>query len=259
MRALLLPLMACVLGCGSAPTPPPASAPAARNDPAAFREPPQPPISEPEPTQPEPSHQSAPEPSTETAVPSAAPLPADTTVLVVGSSTAAALGHDLKRELGARGVRCILRNKDASYIPEWAGDRLRLRDYIREYNPDLVIVSLGGNEVAMPDPSVRAEPIRKIVEIIGNRPCVWVGTPRWKGLPHTGILDVIQQNIAPCLFVDSDLIAPNLIPWVDGIHPTIPERRRWARRMLQWLEYNRDPGGERPWDFKKTPIIPPEP
>lgn len=196
-------------------------------------------------------------PPASTEPPRPAPFPTGTVVLHVGSSTATALGRDLKRELESNGVKCVLEGTDATYIPQWAGPSMGLKKHIDKNNPDLVIVSLGGNETAVPNPEVRADPIRRIVKIIGNRPCVWVGTPRWKAVRHTGILDVIQANIAPCVFVDSDLLAPNLKTIADGVHPTVPERRRWARRMLQWLQYNRDPEGSRPWDFRKELLIPP--
>lgn len=197
------------------------------------------------------------EPPARTEPPRPAPFPKGTVVLHVGSSTATALGRDLKRELESNGVKCVLEGTDATYIPQWAGPSMGLKKHIEKNNPDLVIVSLGGNETAVPNPEVRADPIQRIVKIIGNRPCVWVGTPRWKAVRHTGILDVIQANIAPCVFVDSDLLAPNLKTIADGVHPTVPERRRWARRMLQWLQYNRDPEGSRPWDFRKELLIPP--
>lgn len=185
------------------------------------------------------------------------PFPTGTKVLHVGSSTATALGRDLKRYLEDNGVKCVLEGTDSTYIPQWAGPTMGLKKLIKDHKPDLVIVSLGGNETAVPYPEARAEPIQRIVKIIGDRPCVWVGTPRWKAIRHTGLLDVIQRNIDPCKFVDSDLLAPDLQTIADGVHPTIPERKRWARRMLQWLQYNRNPNGARPWDFNDELVIPP--
>ena len=176
-------------------------------------------------------------------------LPKGTVVLQVGDSMADALGKDLGRELEARGVRSILKAKEATYIPEWAGFSMGLKNLLIIHKPDLVIITLGGNEVAMRDPSVRAEPVRKIVEAIGDRPCVWVGAPLWG--PHTGILDVIRSNCSPCRFVDTNALVPNLERLKDGVHPTLPERKRWAKAMVEWLALNRDPAGTRPWDLKR--------
>lgn len=178
-------------------------------------------------------------------------------VLHVGSSTAGALGIDLKKELDARGIRCILRFKESTFIPQWAGEEMGLRKLVANYNPDLVIISLGGNEVSMPNPGMRANAIRRIVKTVGDRPCLWIGTPKWEARPHTGILDVIRDNASPCRYVDTDTVVPDLEPLADGIHPTFPERRRWARTMIRWLEHNRDPAGERPWSFREVLVLPP--
>jgi hypothetical protein len=169
-------------------------------------------------------------------------------VLQVGDSMADALGKDLGHELEARGVRSVLKAKEATYIPEWAGFSMGLSSLIAINKPDLVVVTLGGNEVMMPDPTIRAESVRKIVQTIGDRPCVWVGAPLWG--PHTGILEVIQKNCSPCRYADTNKIIPDLQRLKDGVHPTIPERRRWAKAMIDWLARHRDPQGQRPWDLK---------
>lgn len=182
-------------------------------------------------------------------------------MLHVGSSSAGALGLALNKELEARGIKGVLRAKESTFIPEWAGEKMGLRGLLAFYKPDLVIVSLGGNETQIPDPTKRTKAIQRLVKMIGDRPCVWVGTPRWKRLKHTGLLEVIEENAAPCRFVDSDELIPNIETLKDGVHPTYPERSRWAKRLIQWLEVNRDPNGESPWSLKEEVIIPeaPEP
>lgn len=185
------------------------------------------------------------------------PLPRGTVVLHVGSSSAAALGVDLKRELEERGIKNVLKYKEATYIPQWASPSMGLAELLTQHDPDLVIVNVGGNEVGMLDPSVRADPIKRLVKMIGDRPCLWVGAPRWKGQPHTGIREVIQESCSPCRYVDTDALVPDMRPAPDGIHPTIPERHRWAKRMIQWMALNRDPDDKRPWGFKKALEMPP--
>jgi hypothetical protein len=185
-------------------------------------------------------------------------LPSDTVVLHVGSSSAGALGPELNRLLESQGVTGILKFKQSTYVPQWAGAKMGLARYVAKYDPDLVIVSLGGNETEIPDPTVRVAAIRRLVKTIGDRPCVWIGTPRWKVLRHTGILEVVRANAAPCRFIDTDELAPDMEPLKDGIHPTVPERRRWARRVMEWLILNRDPQGAQPWSLKLTSEMPPE-
>jgi hypothetical protein len=186
------------------------------------------------------------------------PLPKDTVVLHVGDSMADALGKSLNRELKQRGIKSYLEAKEATYIPQWAGYKMELAQHIIRRNPDLVIITLGGNETRMPDPSVRADAIKRLVKKIGDRPCLWIAAPLWPGLKSTGILEVIRDNCAPCRYVDTNAMISEMERTSDGVHPTIPERRRWAAFMIRWMLQNRKPDGKRPWDFKQQLAPPPD-
>ncbi|MBI4702075.1 MAG: SGNH/GDSL hydrolase family protein [Deltaproteobacteria bacterium] len=182
------------------------------------------------------------------------PLPAGTTVLHIGDSMADALGKPLREELAKAGVKTILKVKEATYIPQWASYTMGLPILIKVHRPDLVLVTLGGNEVGMPDPSVRGADVRRLVGYLGDRPCVWIATPLWG--QHTGILDVVRDNCHPCRYFDTNARIPDLQRLGDKIHPTIPERRRWARVVLEWLARSRDPSGRRPWDLLPEAPLP---
>lgn len=182
-------------------------------------------------------------------------LPKGTKVLHVGDSMAQALAPALARELNQRGITCVMKVKEATYIPEWAGFKWGFAGLIAHYDPDLVIITLGGNEVAMPDPSIRAEPVRRLVATVGDRPCIWIKAPLWG--PHTGVMDVIRDNCAPCRWVDTDELLPSIERLDDGIHPTIPERKRWAHFMVRWLAHNLAPTKDRPFALKAVTSAPP--
>ena len=184
------------------------------------------------------------------------PLPKDTVVLHIGDSMADALGGALNAELAKHGVKGYLEAKEATYIPQWAGFKMQLSSHIARRKPDLVVITLGGNETRMPDPTERIDAIKRLVKKIGDRPCIWIAAPLWEGLEHTGILDVIRDNAAPCRYVDTNAMIPDLERY-DGIHPTIPERTRWARFMVRWLMHNRDPNGPKPWSLKEKTSPPP--
>ena len=187
------------------------------------------------------------------------PLPEGTTVLHVGDSMADALGKDLRLELLARGLKAPLKYKEATYIPQWAGFSMGFDELVAQHDPDLVIITLGGNETAMPDPTERADAVKRLVKKVGDRPCLWVAAPLWPGAPNTGILDVIRENCAPCLYVDTNaLVKPPMKVLGDGVHPTLPERKRWAKFMIRFLRHNRQADGERAWGFK-TPLEAPPP
>jgi len=259
MLRLLLPglfLGATVLACASASPPPeegpavqpdgPLPAPAAQDSaPLATAQPSRAPVPVASATDPEPAPPAEPP-----------PLPKDTTVLHVGDSMADALGSQLSPILKTLGIEAPLKAKEATYIPQWAGFKMNFQQHLAYYDPDFVIVTLGGNETAMPTPTDRIEPIKRLVKQIGDRPCIWIAAPLWPGATHSGILDVIRENCAPCIYVDTnELIEPKMKVLGDGIHPTIPERKRWARYMVKWLRAARDPEGPKPWSLKKESDI----
>jgi hypothetical protein len=193
--------------------------------------------------------------------PSEAELPKGTTVLHVGDSMADALGKDLKRELEAVGLKNPLKYEEATYIPQWAGklDSMGYRALLAQHNPDLVIITLGGNELAMPNPQERAAPIREMVRALGDRPCIWIAAPLWPSATHTGLFEVIKANCAPCVFVDTNAMLKLEVLASDKVHPTLAERKRWARFMIRWLRHNREPNGPKPWSIKQAtePPTPP--
>ena len=168
-----------------------------------------------------------------------------------------ALGKPLNKELEKRGIKSVLEAREATYIPEWAGFKMELDQHLARRKPDLVLITLGGNEMKMPKPSERIESIKRIVQKVGDRPCLWIAAPVWPGLKSTGLLDVIREHCAPCIYVDTNTLIPDLERLKDGVHPTIPERRRWAQFMIRWMLHNRDPKGAKPWSFKATTSAPP--
>jgi hypothetical protein len=176
-----------------------------------------------------------------------AELPRGTMVLHVGDSFAGALGVPLGKRLKAAGLRSVLQFKKASYIPTWAfGDELRIN--IKRYEPDLVLVSLGANEIELRLPMQRVYAIKRLVATLGSRPCVWISPPSWK--PDAGLLAVIRENIAPCRYLDSDALVPYLPRGPDSIHPSPRGREMWADAVLDWLSRERDPLGQQPWQLR---------
>jgi len=170
-----------------------------------------------------------------------------------------ALGKDLKVLLEAEGVKNVLSAKEATYIPQWASkyDIMGFRYLLAQHSPDLVIITLGGNELAMANPEERAEPVREMARVVGDRPCIWLAAPLWPKAPNTGLFEVIRANLAPCVFVDTNaMLKLDVLP-TDGVHPTIPERRRWAEFMVRWLRHNRSKTGPKPWTIVTPPSAPP--
>jgi len=183
-----------------------------------------------------------------------APLPAGTRVLHIGDSMAGALGIELNRQLREQGVKGTLRFETSSFIPTWAwGDTLP--QALGQYDPDLVIITLGMNELKIEDPAQRAKTIRRLVDRIGDRPCVWISPPPLASGTND-LVTVIRENCAPCAFMNTDEVYPDMPRLGDKIHPTVPARAEWARRVIAWLAERREPAGDKPWAFRPGVVVP---
>jgi hypothetical protein len=258
-RWLQLHLLPLATACAAAPPPSPASkaatAPASADAPSAnaplassaARAPAASPAEPQEafPTS-RPPVDSAPAPS-----PALAELPAGTKVLQIGDSFAAALGVELGKLLKHSGLRTSLETKTPSYIGDWAFGPV-LRKAIADYNPDLVLITLGANEVEIPVPAQRVGPIQRLVKSLGDRPCVWILPPLWK--PDTGVMQVIKDNASPCQVLDSSVLVPSLPRGPDRIHPSSEGRVQWAAAVFDWLKNKREPEGPRPWSLRGGPL-----
>jgi lysophospholipase L1-like esterase len=172
-------------------------------------------------------------------------LPKGTTVLHIGDSFAGALGIELNKVLDKAGVRSLLRFETSTYIPTWAHDK-KLPEYLSQYKPDLVLVSLGANELQNPEPEKRIPLIRRIVDKIGNRTCVWVAPVLWQGA-NPRLLEIIRANVAPCIYLDGNAFITHMPRARDKIHPSMEARPDWAGVVARWLAYHRKPGAESPW------------
>ncbi len=245
----VLPLIAgALVACASAPPPPPPSPEPAPPAPAAEA-PPEPAASAAEtPTATAPATTTAPAAE---ATAEAAELPKGSRVLQVGDSFAAALGIELGKLLKASGVRTSLETKTPSYIGDWAFGPV-LKKAIADYNPDLVLITLGANEVEIPVPEQRVGPVQRLVKTLGDRPCVWVLPPLWK--QDTGVMQVIKDNAKPCQVLDSSALVPNLPRGRDHIHPSTEGRAQWASAVFSWLKQTREPAGPRPWSLRGGPL-----
>lgn len=179
----------------------------------------------------------------------AKPLPGKTTVLHVGDSFVhSGLTQRLKEVFSAEGVRLVARAEHSTNSLDWAK---RLPDEVASTQPDLVIVTLGGNEIASKHLDVQARAIRKIVASIGDRPCVWTTPPLWRA--EDGLFDTLQANVAPCRFFETDRHVGQYLPRrADKIHPTAEGGALWADALVFYLRRERL-GEPRPWTLSPAP------
>ena len=169
-------------------------------------------------------------------------------VLHVGDSMVG-YGHGLslalKRRFDAAGIEYHWDAWTSANIPtvdpaqrKHTGDRdrsERLDKLIRTFHPDLVLLNLGTNNLAIPRPEAYADEIRSIAKHIteDGRDCLWIGPIRPKWSHNPDMFDVLKNNASPCEYFDSSPIHPPLQS--DDIHPTDPGGEQWATAIWDYL------------------------
>ncbi len=106
-------------------------------------------------------------------------------------------------------------------------DRSRhLDELLAKHKPDLVILTLGANDVTLPFPAALAPNVRSLAHKMsaGGRECYWTLPPLWR--KDTGVVDVIKQNASPCKVFDAAGLT--IARARDGIHPTDKGGVAWA-------------------------------
>jgi hypothetical protein len=191
----------------------------------------------------------APAPKPEPPRADAPPMPKNTAVLHVGDSMVeSGLAQALRPRMRALGVRYEVRGEQSTFTQTWAG---RMDELVAATQPDLVIITLGGNEIGNTRPETSARFVKRIVNATKGRPCVWMTAPLWR--EETGIYDVIQKNAAPCRFFETDRFLTEPIERRgDKIHPTPKGGEMWAGVFWGWLMGERT-GATKPWDLRAGP------
>jgi len=162
-------------------------------------------------------------------------------VLHIGDSFAqAGFSQALKPLFEEAGARYVLRARQSLYIPTIL-NALDVRQLMRSYKPQLVIINIGANEMRMPQPEDHAYAVRAVASVIGTTSCVWVTPPPPVPQGQTGIVQVIKRDSAPCRVFDSTPLAPTLPRGNDKIHPNKEGGAIWAKAFWDWLQKERDP------------------
>jgi acyl-CoA thioesterase-1 len=148
------------------------------------------------------------------------------TVLHVGDSMVGGnwgLTKALEQKFTAEGAKFIRDYKVSESIISYDHSP-KLKSLVDKHHPDIVILTLGTNDVFVPYPASMAGNVQNIVKRIGARECYWMGPPTWK--PDTGIVQVLKDNVTPCKFYDGSNL--KLQRGGDGIHPTDRGGADWA-------------------------------
>lgn len=151
------------------------------------------------------------------------------TVLLTGDSMSEGIGWSMKKRVEEAGGRLIVEPWYSSTTVGWQAEG-RMKQYVERYNPDIVFIALGANEIFARDLEARARAVREINAELGGRPAYWIGPPSWK--PDRGIVRVIEENFRHGYFYNSnDLVVPRR---KDGAHPTVEGYETWTELVWDW-------------------------
>jgi acyl-CoA thioesterase-1 len=113
--------------------------------------------------------------------------------------------------------------------------------------PDVIVLTLGANDVFMPHPEYLIPHVESIAKKAAKdkRACYWVTPPVWKPdgdaaafeASAKGVLKVIAEHAAPCKVFDVTTMRPDLVipRRNDGIHPTDEGGEIWAAAFWEFL------------------------
>ena len=115
------------------------------------------------------------------------------------------------------------------------GDSDRLPKLLAKHDPDLVLLTMGANDVGGNVTDYLGKKIDKIVAMTQKahpRDCVWISPPKWRvnGKP---VLEMIKAHVAPCVLFDSTEIEMQRKP--DKVHPDEKGGDQWAVAFWHWF------------------------
>ncbi len=150
--------------------------------------------------------------------------------LHVGDSMVPLVGNYLRPLVQGRGGKYFIDSVTSSSTLSWDNER-RLQQAMYRYDPQVVLISLGSNELFDRTPERRAPAIQRLVADTRGRPCLWIGPPAWK--KDFGFIEVLKSNLGHCRYLDSTAL--KLPRMEDGRHPSWSGSHRWATVTWQLL------------------------
>lgn len=148
-------------------------------------------------------------------------------VLHVGDSSLGfeqGLALEMTTRFKAIGVRYEAITEAAAGLHSFATSK-KLEELVRWKKPDVVLLSLGMNNLTVAKPEAYEPDVRSIVAQVGDRACWWIG-PLSLDRPETGLIAMLGRTAAPCGFTSSYELGIERQP--DHIHPTQRGASVWA-------------------------------
>ena len=156
-------------------------------------------------------------------------------VLQTGDSmVGGGLCRALQPRFAAEGTKFIRDVWESGSIEDF-GDSDRIPKLIAKHDPDLVLLTMGANDVGGNVTDWLGKKIDKIVAMTQKghpRDCVWISPPKWR-LNGKPVVDMIKAHVAPCILFDSTDIEMHRKP--DKVHPDEKGGDQWAVAFWHWF------------------------
>lgn len=143
----------------------------------------------------------------------------------------------------SRALRPLFATEGSKYVRDvWESgsienfaDAERLPGLIKRHDPDLILLSIGANDVGGNITDYLAKKIDKVVAMTqkgGPRDCIWIGPPKWRinGKP---VVDMIRAHAGACVFFDGTEIVMERKE--DKVHPNEHGGEQWATAFWKFF------------------------
>lgn len=165
------------------------------------------------------------------ALPSKPTLQPGSKVLLIGDSFAQGLAPPLKQLFTEHGILFLADGRLGTTIAQWAKQPW-LDVLLTKGRPDVVLVSLGTNDMKLVDPLLERPAllvlVDKLKQISGS--VVWV-TPPSVPFPDRGLRSMLTETGVPLFHSESLTIQRG----PDALHSTISGYAGWAGSLFRWL------------------------
>ena len=154
-------------------------------------------------------------------------------ILLAGDSMTEELRHGLANYCDENGYKLMTCTWYSSNTQIWS-ETNRLSQLIAQYQPNLILFTLGSNELFRKDIAEREQYIQDIIYEADRTktPFVWLNPPAWKD--DTGISELIKKNVGVGRHFDSRGL--KMQRKSDGAHPTKDGAQVWADSIVGFLK-----------------------
>lgn len=156
-------------------------------------------------------------------------------VLFIGDSMTGWLAERLHAYGNENGFDVSTVVWDGSTINKW-GSSPKLPTLVKTYDPDVIFVSLGMNELFEANPSRFKRSVDAIKASAGDVPVIWVGPPSWPGHNKGEKLNAwLAEEMGEGHFFRSfDLTLPRQSK--TNPHPTRRGMIEWMDAVVEWVQ-----------------------